>query len=129
MSKRKKVNVDEQLDVTDDSYHSVVYEIDLPKDCRKTFTASEKSQLRPIAETLAMLDGNAFFGNDIGNGIEWYEQYLPEAWEVWNGHGGLDGWAGLTSWGQEQRLRETNPAVMELWDQYQTLLKLVRDEG
>jgi hypothetical protein len=76
-----------------------------------------------------MLDGNAFFGNDLGNGIEWYEQYLPEAWEVWNGHGGLDGWGGLTSWGQERRLRETNPAVMELWDQYQTLLKLVRDEG
>ena len=105
----------------------ITYEVDLPDNPRAEFTTEEKALLRPIAETLAMLDGNAFFNLPIEDSPDWYEQYLPEAWEVWNSSGGLAGWAGLTSWGREQRLRETNPAVMELWDQYQTLLKLMRD--
>jgi hypothetical protein len=46
------------------------------------FTDDEKEILRPIAETIAMLDGNAFFDqitNRSGKRTEWYEQYLPEA--------------------------------------------------
>jgi hypothetical protein len=107
----------------------IVYEIDLPADPRADFTAEEKLLLRPIAETLAMLDGNAFFGSRDNTNGEWYEQYLPEAWELWNSNGGLAGWAGLTSWAQEHRMREHNPAVKEVWQQYQTMVRLSHHEG
>lgn len=46
---------------------------------RESFTDEEKARLRPVAETLAMLDGNAFFGAELQDGADWYEQYLPEA--------------------------------------------------
>lgn len=60
------------------------YTIMEPKDgCRAadSFTPEEKARLRPIAEVLAMLDGNAFFGATTDDDGEdtWYEQYLPEA--------------------------------------------------
>ena len=86
----------------------IVYEIDLPEDPRRDFTAEEQALLRPIAETLAMLDGNAFFSMPLEDGKEWYEQYLPEAWELWHSNGGL------------------TSAVRALWDQYQTLLRLTK---
>lgn len=107
----------------------IVYEIDLPENPRTDFTAEEKSLLRPIAETLAMLDGNAFFSLPADDDKEWYEQYLPEAWELWHSNGGLRGWAGQTSWGREHVMRDANPAVKALWEQYQTMLRLAHDEG
>jgi len=77
------------------------YRIDPPKGgWQLEFTDEEKAKLRPIAETLAMLDGNAFFGNSTerdGRIIEWYEQYLPEAAALYNGNGGDNGWAGESS--------------------------------
>lgn len=77
------------------------YDIKEPKDGWQTeFTDQEKAKLRPIAETLAMLDGNAFFGNSFerdGKIIEWYEMYLPNAAALYNGNGGDDGWAGESS--------------------------------
>lgn len=59
--------------------------------------------LRPMAETLAMIDGNAFFGHRYADadGVEreWWEQYVPEAEAIFDannaGEGG--GWAGLAS--------------------------------
>ena len=66
-----------------------------------SFTDEEKKLLRPIAEVFSMLDGNAFLTNTFErNGItmEWYEQYLPEAWEEFQAHGGKNGWAGEASW-------------------------------
>ena len=102
----------------------IVYEIDLPDNPRADFTTEEKALLRPIAETLAMLDGNAFFSMPLEDGKEWYEQYLPEAWELWHSNGGLASWAGQTSWGREHIMRDANPAVKALWEQYQTLLRL-----
>ncbi|HEY9219563.1 MAG TPA: hypothetical protein VIO94_16060 [Phenylobacterium sp.] len=66
----------------------LAYDIPKPKDGWKTeFTDDEKCALRPVAETLAMLDGNAFFGADLGDGRDWYEQYLPEAHELWVSNG------------------------------------------
>lgn len=59
-------------------------------------SAKEKAKLRPIAETLAMLDGNAFFGNDVED-REWYEGYLGEAHALYESNGGDSGWAGLAS--------------------------------
>ena len=107
----------------------IVYEIDLPENPRRDFTVEEKVLLRPIAETLAMLDGNAFFSMSPDNEPEWYEQYLPEAWELWHSNGGLAGWAGQTSWGREHQMREHNPAVKEVWQQYQTMVRLTQHEG
>lgn len=46
-----------------------------------SFSTEEKARLRPIAETLAMLDGNSFFGltQDANGDDTYYEQYLPES--------------------------------------------------
>lgn len=57
----------------------------------------EKKMLRPVAETLAMLEGNAFFGMDAESGVEHYEYYLPEAKALFDSNGGLSGWAGEAS--------------------------------
>ena len=109
----------------------ISYSLQLPSNHRKEFTDEEKALLRPIAETLAMLDGNAFFGTKIsdhinGTDCDWYEQYLPEAWEVWDSHAGLQGWAGLTGWGSEHKLRQENETLRGLWDQYQVALRLAK---
>ena len=69
---------------------------------RGSFTEEEKKILRPMAETLAMMDGNAFFGNEGGEGEEWYEMYLPEADAIFQANGGLKGWAGEASFAKEQ---------------------------
>lgn len=61
------------------------------------YSDEEKEYLRPIAETLAMLDGNAFFGIEV-EGYEHYEKdYLPEAFALFNANGGLHGGAGQAS--------------------------------
>lgn len=61
------------------------------------FTPDEKAKLRPIAETLAMLDGNAFFGMGAGVHADWSDQYLPEAVALYEANGGDGGWAGKAS--------------------------------
>lgn len=79
------------------------YHITMPQGGWKTeFTTEEKARLRPMAETLAMLDGNAFFTCDGGDGTEWYEQYLPEAHAVYESNGGDTGWAGEASFAKEK---------------------------
>lgn len=67
-----------------------------------SFSAEEKRKLRPVAETLAMLDGNAFFGNECADGVEWYEQYLPEASAIYDANGGDNGWAGEASFAKAE---------------------------
>lgn len=62
-----------------------------------SFTPGEKAKLRPIAETLAMLDGNAFFGMSAGDLEDWSDQYLPEAAALYDANGGDGGWAGKAS--------------------------------
>lgn len=63
----------------------------------ESFTDVERAKLLPIAETLAMLDGNAFLSAKIGNGRSWAEQYLPEAYALYEANGGDSGWAGEAS--------------------------------
>jgi len=61
-----------------------------------------KRVLRPIAEVLAMQDGNAFFGMEIdeqGND-EFVDQYLPGARELFEDNGGMSGWAGKASFAE-----------------------------
>lgn len=62
---------------------------DIPRD--------EAAMLRPMAETLAMLAGNAFFGQTCTDEREWYEGYLPEAKALFEANGGVNGWAGQAS--------------------------------
>lgn len=71
---------------------------------KKDFTDEEKRKLRPIAETLAMLDGNAFFTVDVGKDREWYESYLPEAHAVYESNGGDSGWAGEASFAKASEI-------------------------
>ena len=85
------------------------------------FTEDEKEVLRPIAETIAMLDGNAFFTMDTDKG-EWYEQYLPEAWSLFQNNGGFNGWASEASWVRD--LRNHSPAVVEARESLKVALSL-----
>jgi hypothetical protein len=62
----------------------------------ESFSEAEREKLRPIAETLAMLDGNAFFGMGPDEHY-WADQYLPEASAVYDGNGGDNGWASEAS--------------------------------
>lgn len=65
-----------------------------------SFDVEESTKLRPIAETLAMLDGNAFFGackSDDTEDDTWFRMYLPEADAIYQANGGDKGWAGLAS--------------------------------
>lgn len=91
---------------------------------KSKFTKKEKLMLRPIAEVLCLLDGNAFFGISIDDNGEdtWYEQYLPEAYVIWKSNGGMKGWASQVSW-----IRETNhenETVADAWMSWQ-LLKIL----
>jgi hypothetical protein len=63
----------------------------------ESFTDAERAKLLPIAETLAMLDDNAFLGTSLGNGRSWADQYLPEAYALYESSGGDSGWAGEAS--------------------------------
>lgn len=62
-----------------------------------SFDEAERKKLRPIAEVLAMLDGNAFFGIAGFEGRYWADQYLPEAHALYEANGGDNGWAGRAS--------------------------------
>jgi hypothetical protein len=114
-------------DETDIDRRELTYTLRLRDDVKSEFTYEEKYQLRPVAETLAMLDGNAFFGATIDNGREWYEQYLPEAWSLWMSNGGETGWPAGTAWMAEAQLRKENPALASVWEQYQIMLKLTKE--
>ena len=86
---------------------------------RRLYSEEEKKYLRPIAETLAMLDGNAFFSIPPGNDIEWYEQYLPEAAAIFYSNGGKEGFAGDASWIKD--LQHETPAIKLAYDSWHSL--------
>lgn len=77
-------------------YHYEVQKPDSGWRTLESFSSKEKIKLRPIAETLAMLDGNAFFGMQSGD-REHYEYYLPESHALYELNGGDRGWAGQAS--------------------------------
>ena len=95
---------------------------------KKKFTIKEKIMLRPIAEVLCLLDGNAFFGMSIDDNGEdtWYEQYLPEAYSIFKSNGGEKGWATEVSWIKEAN--HENPSVRDAYQQWQ-LLKMLANKG
>jgi len=95
-----------------------------PPSKKTKFSKKEKEALRPIAEVLAMLDGNAFFGmslDDQGNDL-WYEQYLPEAYRVYQANGGSAGWASEASW--MKYIVHENDSVKEAYQNWQ-LIKML----
>lgn len=89
-----------------------------------TFSEQEKQLLRPIAETLAMLDGNAFFTHECAPGCAWYEQYLPEADAVYQSNGGAGGWASCAQFAQ--MLTHENQEVADAYHNWITLKQLYR---
>lgn len=108
-----------------ESRAKIVYEIEEPDGgWRRVFTDEDKQKLRPIAETLAMLDGNAFFGINADH----YEAYLTEADAVYRSNGGDDGWARGASWIQELRMIQEDPTLRDAYDKLQVLLELKRKE-
>jgi len=102
-------------------YEIQIYEEDL----EYQFSSEEKEILRPIAEILAVLDGNAFFSMDLLEGKEWYEQYLPEAKSIFDSTGGYDGAIMNTSWVRD--MHPTNPAVREAYNTYKTIKGLAKE--
>ena len=93
---------------------------------KKKFTAQEKRMLRPIAETIAIMDGNAFFGlqkDDNGNDT-WYEQYLVEAWMVASYENKINGWVKERSWVKD--MTHENPSVEVAYNNWQLLKILSR---
>ena len=93
---------------------------------KRKFTAQQKKLLRPIAEVLALLDGNAFFGMSVDDNGEdtWYEQYLPEAWAVYQGTGGGNGWASEVSWIKDSE--HENESVRQAYEHWRLLKQLSR---
>jgi hypothetical protein len=105
-------------------FNEVTYTINVPVNVKRSFTDHEKMVLRPIAETLAMLDGNAFF-TEKHDGVEHYEYYLPEAWALFEGNGGMNGWACEASWAKP--LKHESPAVEEAYNNYLLIKRLCQD--
>jgi hypothetical protein len=69
----------------------LVYTITRPEGgWRRRYTEEELRKLRPIAETLAMMDGNAFFTLIEDH----YHNYLQEADAIYRNNGGDTGHAG-----------------------------------
>lgn len=102
----------------------MAYEVESPTDGWQTeFDEDYAKHLRPIAETLAMLDGNAFFA--MG---EHWRHYLSDADAVFRNNGGWDGWAGQASWLQEFSMIQKDPTLKDAYDKLQMLLALKRKE-
>jgi hypothetical protein len=72
---------------------SLVTPIELPK--WQNLSLRDRIKLRPISESLALIDGNAFFGNfhEINN-APWQDQYANDAYVLYEHHGGDKGRAG-----------------------------------
>ena len=103
---------------------TIAYEIHPPEGgWRRIFTDKEKEKLRPIAETLALLDGNSFFGLS-GWPDTHYEGYLQEADAVYRNNGGDNGWAGQCSWIERERMMQEDPVMRDLWNKLQMLIAL-----
>ena len=96
---------------------------------KKKFTAHEKRILRPIAETIAIMDGNAFFGiqKDDNGKDTLYEQFLVEAWMVASYQNKINGWVNETSWVKD--MVHENPSVEEAYNNWQLLKILSRSNS
>jgi hypothetical protein len=95
----------------------VTYRLTVPKGgWRRSFDIEYANKIQPIAETLAMLDGNAFPDS--------WQNYLPEADAVYRNNGGDDGWASICSWIEKDKIIKTDPTLKDLWDKLETIIAL-----
>lgn len=103
----------------DPGAHQHKYTVDRPDGgwCR-VFPPDYVTILKPIAETLAMLDGNAFFGSVWESWI----QYLPEADAVYRSNSEPTELSWLKHYHHE------DITLQDAWNKYQTLLALKRKE-
>ena len=96
----------------DNAYKKYTYQIDRPDGgWKRHFSDQEIDLLRPIAEVLCALDGNSF-------AAESYMQYLPEADALYRDN------PVAYSWHWEAKIRESNPAVQDAYNKYQSLVTL-----
>lgn len=107
----------------------VTYKVQRPEGgWKRNFTDEDKQKLLPIAETLAMMDGNAFLTNP---GVA--ESYLPEAHAIYESNGGDTGWASECSWIQNLcknlRMIQEDATLQDAYDKLQVLLALKRKEN
>lgn len=103
----------------------VTYKIERPDGgWKRNFDDAEKQKLLPIAQTLAMMDGNAFFTHD-----SFAEGYLPEAHAIYESNGGDAGWASECSWVKELRMIQEDATLKDAYDKLQVLLALKRKEN
>lgn len=97
----------------------VTYRVTVPKGgWRRSFDPEYAEKIRPIAETLAMLDGNAFHHA--------WQNYLPEADAVYRGNGGDGGWAGICSWIEKEKMIQEDPTLKDLLDKLEEMIELKR---
>lgn len=107
---------------------TVTYHIELPESGWPTLDEIPdhiKHMLRPMAETLAMLDGNAFFGDLCANGVPWWQQYVPEAWVVFQANGGQDGWAGEAQFVKDAH--HENADIAEAYESWRMLKRMYHE--
>lgn len=103
----------------------VSYKIERPDGgWKRNFDDAEKQKLLPIAETLAMMDGNAFFTFE-----NWCDSYLPEAHALYESNGGDTGWASECSWLRDLRFIQEDATLKDAYDKLQVLLALKRKEN
>lgn len=103
----------------------VSYTVERPEGgWKRNFDDAEKAKLLPIAETLAMLDGNAFFTYD-----NFASSYLPEAHAIYESNGGDTGWASECSWVRQLREIQEDPVLKDAYDKLQVLIALKRKEN
>ena len=103
----------------DPGVHELGFRVDRPDGgWRRVFPPDYVEILRPIAETLAMMDGNAFFGKDWRSWIN----YLPEADAVYRTNNSPND----VSW--LQHYQHEDATLQDAWNKYQTLLALKRAE-
>lgn len=87
---------------------------------RRSFDQEYAEKIQPIAETLAMLDGNAFTHS--------WENYLPEADALYRNNGGDYGWADICSWIQKNKMIQADPTLKDLWDKLQAMIALKNND-
>ena len=101
-----------------------------PKTTKKKFSKQLKEQLRPIAEVLAIMDGNAFFGisKDESGDDNWYEQYLPDAYRIYKANGPDGGWIQETSWMKQlkEEQHHENDAVRNAYYNWKLIKALAK---
>jgi hypothetical protein len=104
--------------MSDNSRKKVTYEVERPDGgWRRIFNDDQYvAVLRPIAETLALMDGNAFTGHWNG--------YLSEADAIFRSNGGKGGWPEECSWIKRKMFIESDPVLKDLNDKLEMLLIL-----